>query len=51
MRPASIKRRKMISVFLPQETVDEIQKVCEKHGSTMSAVIRMIVMDYFAEKK
>ena len=40
-----------INVFLPLEILDKVKSEAKIKGTTVSGLVRMIVMEYFRDKK
>ena len=40
-----------INVFLPLDVLDKVKNEAKIKGTTVSGLVRMIVMEYFREKK
>lgn len=50
MTPRTKKNTEKVAIFLPPEALEKLREEADKKGSNVSAVIRMIVLDYVGKK-
>lgn len=51
MAPRKKANTERVSTFLSKEHLEQLRKEAESKGTTVSALIRMIILEYLKEKK